>query len=324
MHRILIISDSPGWCFARRADALQRYAPDDFDVTVTHYGGRDVATLPYALYDLIFLLAPNKAAEVRETLARLQIDVPLVVSYNSGVGRSGYRLQEALLAADWVVVNNYAAWACGARSVHRYNACNISNGVDLSTFRPTVPIAKRPPRVLWVASESKARDEHDVKGYQLILRPLERVLPTRGIETDFRAVDGGYPLSARQMNGWYNSGSVVVCASSSEGTPNIALEGAAAGCVVVTSPVGNMPELISSGCNGVIVHDRQTIPFFEAIQHAIRERVRLSEAVLWSIRTWDWKQRAPYFYSLFRAVIERGAASIRPYSYLSVEPLEVP
>ena len=49
------------------------------------------------------------------------------------------------------------------------------------------------------------------------------------------------------MAAWYDTGTVYVVASQFEGTPNPALEAASAGCVVVSTPVGNMPELIRDG-----------------------------------------------------------------------------
>ncbi len=33
-HRILICSDCPNWAYHRRSAALQKYAPEDFEVTV--------------------------------------------------------------------------------------------------------------------------------------------------------------------------------------------------------------------------------------------------------------------------------------------------
>lgn len=323
MHKVLIVSDSPNWCFARRADALKVYAPDDFEVSVVHYGTMGVMSIPYHRYDLVFLIAPNKAKDMRETFYRLGCKVPLVVSFNSGPGRAGYFLDEVLVAADWVVINNYPMWAQGMRGVCKYNACNISNGVDLQTFRYDNPMSNRLPMVLWSASKSKAEDLHDVKGYQTILKQLEAVLPSKGMRADYRIASGRDAMSVEEMNVYWNTGSVMVCASSSEGTPNIALEAAACGCAIVTTPVGNMSELISHDINGIIVNDRQTVTFMDAVEYAMQNRERLSAAMRESIKTWDWSVRSRWFYALWRKLIERGAAGIEPFSYLDKSPDEI-
>jgi hypothetical protein len=56
-----------------------------------------------------------------------------------------------------------------------------------------------------------------------------------------------------EMLDFYRSLDVYVCASRSEGTPNPCLEAAACGLPVVTTRVGNMPELIGDGENGFFV-----------------------------------------------------------------------
>ena len=323
MFNVLIIADSPGWCFARRANALRRNAPENFHISVINYSRLSLKSVPFSRYHLVFLLAPNKAPEIRDIFSRLSIHVPLVVSHNSGPGRNGYRLAEDCAAADYVIANNYAAWAHGAHGARDFRCCNISNGVDTNKFFPTVPITERPKKVLWCASTGKAHGADDVKGYQQILKPLEIVLPTHGIETDFRVIEPGPCLDERGMNDWYNTGSVLVCASSSEGTPNIAIEAAAAGCVVVSSPVGNMPELIDNDHNGILVDDRQTIPFVDSIIHAMEHRRRLSGEMKKIIPLWDWSKRSAWFYSLFRGLIETGPESIPPFSYLDTAPEDV-
>ncbi len=57
----------------------------------------------------------------------------------------------------------------------------------------------------------------------------------------------------REMLDFYHSLDVYVCASRTEGTPNPCLEAAACGLPVITTRVGNMPELIRDGENGFFV-----------------------------------------------------------------------
>src|SRR6186713_1419416 len=154
MRRVLIIADRPGWAFSRRADAIQRYAPPGWQVTIDYIMDRELSSIVYENHDLVFLLGPHRARAMREVFKRQQIDVPLVVSHNSGIGRRDYSIFEVLAAADFTIVNNYGAWAHYRMGVKDYRACNISNGVDTSLFKETVPLIERPMRVLWVGSQS--------------------------------------------------------------------------------------------------------------------------------------------------------------------------
>lgn len=324
MRRVLILADTPGWCFARRAEALQLYAPSGWQITVDFLVGRCLTEIVYEHHDLVFLLAPHKAREMRVAFDIYDIRVPLLVSHNSGVGREGYSINDVLAAADYTIVNNYGAWRAGRFGVRDYRACNISNGVDLKLFRPTVPIAERPYRILWTGSEHKANDKNDVKGYQRILEPLSRLLDAKGIEHDFRIVGPGSAMRDEEMVDFYNSGQVLICTSTSEGTPNICLEAAACGTALITTPVGNMPELVRSGQNGFFLLDASNVIEPLTIIEAMRNHVcKAARAMLGDIQSWDWSVRAKWFYALFEALITRGAGNVAPFTYLRTSPEEI-
>lgn len=323
MKKVLILADAPGWAFDRRARAIQEYAPDGWDVRVDYHGGKNIPEIPVESADLLFVLDPHQAKNIRQHLNVIGCKIPFVAAHNSGIGRPGYSMDEALSAADWVVVNNYAAWAANRWGQRDYRACNISNGVCLKTFYSETPFAERPNRALWVGAVRKADDADDVKGYRAVLSPLERILPPRlGISCDFRTATPGAGLEPPEMREWYNSGRYLVCASKSEGTPNIALEAAACGCAVVTTNVGNMPELIVHGRNGRIVHRRDTAGFLDTFEFTPAENwEQYSAGILQSIRGWDWSYRAPYYYALWAALIE--GRPIKPFSYLNTPPAAV-
>ena len=85
------------------------------------------------------------------------------------------------------------------------------------------------------------------RGYEEIIVPavtsLERVaLLTAAREDKWRGPE--------EMREFYRSLDVYVCASRAEGTPNPCLEAAACGVPLVTTCVGNMPELVRHGVNG--------------------------------------------------------------------------
>jgi glycosyltransferase involved in cell wall biosynthesis len=147
-----------------------------------------------------------------------------------------------------------------------------------------------------------------------------------GCEPDFRIVEPGEALSPAEMVEFYNQGRALLIASSSEGTPNIALEAAACGCTIITTPVGNMPELIHDGRNGFFIwakNNRQTLllEFLTALR-CTRQQWKLSaESMQPIIREWDWSLRSRWFYAVFNAVYEKK--TIKPFTYLRTPPERV-
>jgi hypothetical protein len=71
------------------------------------------------------------------------------------------------------------------------------------------------------------------------------------------------------MPDWYNSGDVVLCSSSAEGTPNPVLEAAACGRPCITTAVGVVPQFVKA--NGFVV-PRTVEAFEEAIRRFADDR----------------------------------------------------
>ncbi len=296
--RVLIIADSPYWCWAERAKQIGLHSPRNCRASVIYSGVTDPRYVAFDLYDVVFCMSPQVTVQVRKSMDDVQSKAKLIAGFNSAPERPGQDVYEAAHYADHVISNNYHAWALTQQS--RLPATYIPNGVALETFK--VARTERPKRVLWIASKGKYNDENDTKRYQSVVRPLELVLPKMGIECDFRVIETGDEMNADQMCEWYNTGQVLLVASKSEGTPNIALEGAACGCVVVTTPVGNMPELIEHERNGVMVIDPVTPNFVDAIKYALKHREALTREMRATIPDWSWQDRVKLYWKTFEAV----------------------
>jgi glycosyltransferase involved in cell wall biosynthesis len=105
----------------------------------------------------------------------------------------------------------------------------------------------------------------------------------------------------------YHQISVYLCASKYEGTPNPALEALACGVPIVTTRVGNMPELIQDGVNGFIV-DRDSNAIADAIRKV--QKLDLSTASRNSVTpSWDWKEKAVNYAKIFRELVQQGRQS---------------
>jgi glycosyltransferase involved in cell wall biosynthesis len=297
-----ILYDVDGWAYHHRARALRDHAPADFDVSLGRLArlnrqhDAEVA-LGTDEPDLVFVLSTPAVAAVRRTIDERGWRTKLVGSWNAGWPRQIPLFFDAYRQADAMVINNATAWRRVGCLPRTYL---LPNGVDRDVFRVLTPIDERAPRVLWTGSELGRRR----KGYERLLVPLERRLRALGIDCEWDLVDS-YADDKRPpeaMAAWYNTGTVLVCASASEGTPNPALEAAACGCTVVSTPVGNMPELLRDGENGYLVA-RTVEALVEGVRAAHANHPRLAREMLNDIRLWDWRRRSPPFFDAFREIL---------------------
>ncbi len=302
MPSLRLMYDVPGWAYHNNARGLERHAPPDFQVSSSplwndqgnfHWD----AILGDRPVDLVLLFDFSRAALVRAELARRRWYTTLMVAWSVGWPQSRPLLYQTCCLADAMLVSSLEYWE---RSGRLPASCTIPYGVDRAIFQVRRPIAIRRPKVLWVGSQFARR----LKGYDEYLVPLGTALRTRGIESDWLLVDsfGAEKRNPEQMAEWYNSGTVIVCASEAEGTPNPPLEAAACGCTIVSTRVGNMPELIRHGRNGYLV-DRNMDALLGGVLEAVANYQRLAMQMQRDIVPWLWSNRAPEFYAAFRKVL---------------------
>jgi glycosyltransferase involved in cell wall biosynthesis len=314
MYRVRLHYDVPQWAYHRRVAALAKHAPNDFQVETGAWHplvSKD-AWPTKGRYDLVMQLVPDHA-NLRKLLAeRKQEDTVIVGGLNVGYGHHEERLKMCRTGADHIVVNNRDCWE---RLGRPKGTSWISNGVDLDTFVCKTPPAGRLPRVLWTGCEFHCKGPKNrgtnIKGWDEVLIPLADKLQHNGIRHDYRRVKSERPdqcFSTANMVDWYNTGTVYICTSSSEGTPNTALEAAACGCVVVSTRVGNMPELITPYVNGELV-DRNVDALFEAILRCQAQYPEMAAEMQGRIADWDWRHAASKYYNLFRRLIDARRAA---------------
>lgn len=306
--RLLILYDREGFAYHRRAEALKKYAPPDFKVTLTTVGN-DARRELYKAADVIFLLDYAYSVKIREDMREDGADGPLVVSFNAGPLRRRGMWERVYGSADFVVCNSvatYEAWSDWPRR------CAISNGVDLDTFKVVRPVADRPDKCLWYGRASK-----HWKGYQEVLVPLSNLLTEHDFRFDFRELGvGDPPMDTPAMVDWYNGGAYVLCASQPgyEGTPNLITEAVACGCVAVTTRTGNVLEWGEDRVNCVLV-EPNALSVLDGLFHARAFRTELAEAGCQAMAEWGWDRRSRPFFYLFRRLLEVGPDAIEPFSY---------
>lgn len=298
--RVHILYDVEGWAYHRRAVALQKYAPDDMEISI----GASRQFQPSGTHGVLLQLVYGDLHRVRKMYGNGRRPY-IVAGYNVGAGYRRERLEQLMHNADHVVFNNRDNWDHHNRPD---NSSWISNGVDMNIFRSLGAVRDRRRRAISIGSEYHWKHNDDLKGCR-ILRSIRNDLHSKGVQCDWRIVcsdrKGQGRLSQAEMVRWYNDARVYVVASRCEGTPNPALEAAACGCVLVATRVGNMPELIEDGVNGFLV-ERNPEAICRAVIKACDCYAAMAPVMAKRIVAWDWSQRATEYYDLFRKLIKEG------------------
>ena len=108
------------------------------------------------------------------------------------------------------------------------------------------------------------------------------------------------------MRDFYNEGHVLMVASTTDGTPNPALEAAACGVPVLTNAIGNMPEFIKDGYNGFLV-EREVSAYVEKLKWMKKNLDKVQQMGKNARKTieegWTWKHSMEYERKALRAFI---------------------
>lgn len=199
-----------------------------------------------------------------------------------------------------ISVNNLALWK-EIKHIYHSAVC-IPNGVDANFFSPFSNHCFDPSNVIigWVGN----RDREE-KGYKSILCPVKNKLSNKCVSIKEIATSKSSKTlkSQFEMREFYRSIDFYLVTSYAEGTPNPALEAAACGVPVISTPVGNMPELIIEGKNGFfiecnienIVNSLCKLPTISQIKYKM-----MSDNIRGSILNgWSWNCRKDILMDFF-------------------------
>lgn len=306
--RVLAIADRPGWAIDSKARNLGRTLAGTFDVIVRYQhevAEHDLETADIVLifYWLEILQMPVPEAVLERCADRLVIGICSHSELEGRFREPGLSILNRLPRA--VFVNN--------RNLEREYAPLLSvpihytpNGVDTTFFRPhPEPRAERTSaelRVGWAGS--LANHGPALRGFHDVIEPAVAAVPGATLSTAIREQRW---RNRDEMLDFYRELDVYVCASRSEGTPNPCLEAAACGVPVVSTWVGNMPELIVDGKNGYLYDGsvqelanrlawlRDSPPLTAQLAGCMRE----------TIEAWDWRIQAQNYAAMFESLLMR-------------------
>jgi glycosyltransferase involved in cell wall biosynthesis len=303
------VVDRPHWAHDRKTDALAKELGGSFEIVKRYQA--DVSADDLARADCVLLYYWLQAerlshlqAELRSCRDRLVIGICSHFELDGAWREPGLATLAELACA--VFVNNRLLLEEFGPQLGR-PVYYTPNGVDTDFFRPVTAVrSSRPPRSLrvgWAGSLKNQGPEH--RGVHELIAPA--VEAVEGAEL-YLAVREETWRNREEMLDFYHSIDVYVCASRSEGTPNPCLEAAACGLPVITTRVGNMPELIRDGENGFFV-ERDVADIAAKLERlrddpGLRDRLgRAARATV--VESWDWRKQAGRYDEMFRAVTSK-------------------
>lgn len=283
--RVLFFYDVAGWAWWNKIRHIKRHASPALAVDMLPVG----AAFDHADYDFVVIFehfflrrlggVPREKIVVGcccpRTLDGLAAALP-----GSGVAAA--------------LLNNLAAYEA-LKGVYRAYYC--PNGVDEALFTPSPTPATR-FSVCWVGNGASIGD----KGLPRIRAACAMAkVPLLALDQEENIAQGRILDQTTLRDTLYRKAAAYVCASRAEGTPNPCLEAMACGLPVVTTPVGNMPELVVAGENGFFCSGE--IEDLAAALTRLREadwRAMGRNARAAIVSGWTWKRNAARYEAMFR------------------------
>jgi glycosyltransferase involved in cell wall biosynthesis len=301
---VLCIVDRPGWAHERKTRGLAAALAGEYRLMMRYQSEVSEADILAADLVLVYYwLQIDRLSHLTRVLERVRDRLMLGAC-------SEYELQGAWRGPGLATLSTLprAVFANNLRLAKQLEATlgrevfYTPNGVDTSFFQPAAaPLPPLPLRAGWAGSLQNQSSAH--RGVHEFIVPA--VAAVEGAELCLAAREHRW-RDLEAMREFYQSLHVYVCASRSEGTPNPCLEAAACGLPVVSTPVGNMPEFIRDGDNGLFV--TRDVDEIAARLRLLRDdpelRERMGRAARATAEAWDWRHQAPRYAEMFEAVLD--------------------
>src|ERR1044072_3189442 len=309
--QILFIVDRPNWAHDFKTRNLMRQLGSAYEPRLRYQSEVTEEDIHDAdLIVIYYWLQLNALQPLATALRRNRHKLLLGIS-------SSYELEEDRQAPGLALIHDFASgvFINNLLLYRQYQPLlkipifYTPNGVDTKFYCPDT--SKAPSsllRVGWAGSLTNMGPGY--RGFHEFIVPaaaaVDRVeLLTAAREDKWRGPE--------EVLAFYRSLDVDVCASLTEGTPNTCLEAAACGVPLVTTCVGNMPELVRHGINGFFV-ERDVADIARnllTLRDDSNLRTAMSSQIQHDIKSWDWSLLSRAYRQIFEEmtvkVSDRGA-----------------
>lgn len=233
IKRILCIVDSYEWALANRARALKRHFKE-CEVDIKYF--RDLGKTNFNNYNVVYSLNWPIHGYIHKKISSKR-KYRLITSVSSHIGQPRDHVFKNLLSHyDGVSLSNKFLHREFYKKFPDLNIYYTPFGVNHRTFYPKNKASDYSRIFGWVGNLHR-----DVKRFDII-EEVFNSLQLEDITLEVVTQESGY--SRNEMADFYNTIGTLVCFSESEGTPNPVLEAAACGRSIISSNVGNVPQLI--------------------------------------------------------------------------------
>ncbi len=317
LPRVVYVVDAKGWAHDKKAKNLCRALAGRYEGRVVYQDALTQRDLEEADLVVVFYWRQLQSLErLKEPLSRMRGKLLMgVCSHNELEGEHRSPGLAALRRLPRFVFTHSSLLEREVRPLVGGASRSLPNGVDATFFAPDETKRARrdgePLVVGWAGSVANFGAE--MRGLPNVIQPACDAL--EGVELRIAAREDRL-RTEDEMRAFYRSLDVYVCASRVEGTPNPCLEAAACGVPVVSTVVGNMPEMIEDGENGFLL-PRTALAFQKALT-VLRDNERLRARMGKKARArieqdWDWAARAEGFARMFDEALAapRGEAEAR-------------
>jgi glycosyltransferase involved in cell wall biosynthesis len=301
-HRILFVVDCPGWAHDYKTASITRVLETQFEFRRVYQDDLIEEDLDSAdLIVIYYWLQIPHLRHLRRCLKKHRHKVLIGICSHWEI--EGSRRRGAIRTirdyASAIFVNNQLLFE-RTRPLFDATIFLRPNGVDVDFFMPGPSrSASEILRVGWAGRFDKFEEGYD--GYRDFIVPA--VKHARGWEL-VTAMREEVWRSREEMRRFYRSLDGYICASLGEGTPNPCLEAAACGVPLLTTPVGNMPELVRDGVNGYFIQrDQSDIVAKLKLLQDEQTRKEFSRRMIIDIQRWDWKRRAQAYREMFEKTL---------------------
>jgi glycosyltransferase involved in cell wall biosynthesis len=312
LPRVLLIADEPGWAHDNKAHALARCLRGRFDVSVVYQAQASASDLEAADLVVVFYWQqfggmPALATRWGAIRAKLLCGICSHVELEGSARAPGLAFLRAHAAAVFVHSELLRAEFADEFTVPFF--C-VPNGVDTTFYTPARGPRARPGpslRVGWAGSIGNFGAR--LRGLDDVIAPA--IARTAGTELVTAIREHG-ARDAAAMRAFYRGLDVYVCASRAEGTPNPCLEAAACGVPLLTTRVGNMPEFVRDGENGMFL-TRDPDDLATKLACLRDDRVRcaaMGRAARVTSLAWDWTLQAEGYADMFACALAPRAEAV--------------
>jgi glycosyltransferase involved in cell wall biosynthesis len=286
MATILCIVDSYEWALANRARSLEKHFKNHSFV-IKHFN--DLSKINFNKFDIVYSLNWPIHGYIHSKIKHNR-RYRLVTTVSSHIGRGKAGTMKKLFEQYDAISTSSKLLYREFKPVYKNKVFNTPFGVEEDFFIPKTKPSSCYYKFGWVGNKTRR-----VKRYNEILSVFSEIgYPPAKLLT----AGGGY--SREEMVDFYNEVGTVLCFSDSEGTPNPMLEAASCGRSIISTSVGNVPELIKKSKTIKVVKNKHDLKR-AIIRNINKPDILNSEGEFLRgeiIKNWSWKKRSKLFLPL--------------------------